>query len=54
VVAYGHFVIVVQPQQCYATTTASVMSICSVDRVRTIQCSMQLTSERFRHQWHLK
>jgi len=26
------------------------MPICSVDRVRTIQYSMQLTAERFRHQ----
>jgi len=29
------------------------MPICSVDRVRTIKCSMQLISERFRRQWHL-
>ena len=29
------------------------MPICSVDRVSTIQCSMQLTAARFRHQLHL-
>ena len=33
---------------------STLMPIYRVDRVRTIQCSMQLTSERFRHQWHLK
>jgi len=38
----------------YATTIASVMPICSVDRVRITQCRMQLTAARFRHQWHLK
>jgi len=27
--------------------------VCSMDRVRTIQCSMQLTAARFRHQLHL-
>jgi len=27
---------------------------CSVGRVRTIQCSVQLTEARFRHQLHLK
>jgi len=32
----------------------SVMPICSVDRVRTIQGSMQFTAARFRHQLHLK
>jgi len=30
-----------------------LVRVCSVDRVRTIQCSMQLTAARFRHQWHL-
>jgi len=54
VVAYGHFVIVVYQQQCYETTITSVMPICDVDRVRIIQCSMQLTAARFRHQWRLK
>ena len=32
----------------------SIMPICSVDRVRTVQCSMHLTAARFRHQLHLK
>ena len=30
-----------------------LLRVCSVDRVRTIQCSMQLTAARFRHQLHL-
>ena len=30
-----------------------LLRVCNVDRVRTIQCSMQLTAARFRHQWHL-
>ena len=45
--------IVVYPQQCYATIVTSVTPNCSVDRMRTIQCSMQLTAARFRHQLHL-
>ena len=35
-------------------TITSVMPICNVDRVRTIQCSVQLTAARVRHHLHLK
>ena len=31
----------------------SVMLICSMDRVRTFHCGMQLTAARFWHQLHL-
>jgi len=48
------FVIVVLPQQGYATPITSVKPIYSADRVSTIQRSMQLTAARFRHQLHLK
>jgi len=34
-------------------TITSVMPICSVDRVRAIQCRVQLTAARFRHQLYL-
>ena len=30
-----------------------LLRVCSADRVKTIQCSMQLTAARFRHQLHL-
>jgi len=30
------------------------MPICSVDKVRTVECRMQFTAERFRHQLHRK
>jgi len=30
-----------------------LLRVCSVDMVRTIQCSIQLTAARFRHQLHL-
>ena len=35
-------------------TITSAMPICSVDRVKAIQSSMQLTAASFRHQLHLK
>jgi len=54
VVGYGHFVVAVSPQQRFASTITRVMSIYSVDSVSTIQCSMQLTAARFRHQLRLK
>jgi len=31
-----------------------LLRVFNVDRVRTIQCSVQLTAARFRHQLHLK
>jgi len=30
-----------------------LLQVCSVDRVKTIQCSMQLTAVTLRHQLHL-
>jgi len=39
-------------------TIATIMPICNynahLDRVRTIQCSVQLTAARFRHQLYVK